>query len=210
MQKFMIGRGTQCNQPFPITSDGVHSEHAVITIDDNGRWQLEDLKGDSGNGTYVREPDGSFKRVYKITISPTTVIRLASGGHHSYTFMAHRVLQAPDDFGYEINEVRQIYSNLKEEEENEEKRLQRLKSLPMIVSAVCLIASFLATNISAVRVIMGSQAIVIGLVSYFFGGTNKIKSIREKRRKLVVCPRCQRPMNDFDLDNRQCSICKAK
>lgn len=210
MQKFLIGRGTQCNQPFAITNDGVHSEHAVITIDDNGQWILEDLKGDGGNGTFVRTDNGDWKRVYRVAVTPETVIRLASGGHHAYTFMAHRVLQNRDDFGYEINEVRKIYTHLRDEEEAEEKRLQRLKSLPMIVSAVCLIASFVATNISAVRVIMGSQAIIIGLISYFFGGNNQIKNIRDKRRKLVVCPRCQRPMSDFDLENRQCSICKAK
>lgn len=210
MQKFLIGRGKQCNQPFAIASDGVHTEHAVITIDDSGNWMLEDLKGDSGNGTFVRTDLGEWKRVYKVAVTPTTVIRLAQGGHHAYTFMAHRVLQPKDDYGYEIEQVRQSYYQLKGEEEAEEKRLQRLKSLPMIVSAVCLIASFVATNISSVRVIMGSQAIVIGLISYFFGGNTQLRAIREKRRRMVVCPRCQRPMSDFDLENRQCSICKAK
>lgn len=210
MQKFLIGRGSQCNQPFQIPNDGVHSEHATLTIDDSGKWMLEDIKGDAGNGTYIRTPEGEWKRVYRVAVTPTTVIRLASGGHHAYTFMANRVLQPKDDFAFEINEVRRTYYDLRQQEETEEKRLQKLKSLPMVVSAVCLIASFIATSLQAVRVIMGSQAIIIGLVSYFFGGNTQLRAIRERRRKLVVCPRCQRPMSDFDLENRQCSICKAK
>ena len=42
-QIYVIGRTG--NQPFKIASESVHGEHAKITITEQGKWILEDLKG---------------------------------------------------------------------------------------------------------------------------------------------------------------------
>lgn len=204
---YIIGRGG--NQPFPITADSVHTEHARLTVNENGLWTLEDLKGPGGNGTYILADDGEWKRVFRYEVRPETVIRLSSGGRHSYTFMAHRVLQPANDFSWEFERVLDNYRRLQEEEEKLESQMHRMKVLPMIVCAICLIIAFLVTDINTVRIVMGSQTIIIGLISYFFGANEKIKRLRKKRLQTVVCPNCRRPLSQFDVENRQCSICKA-
>jgi hypothetical protein len=209
MKEFIIGRGTECNQPFKINSDSVHLRHAKICISDGGVWTLEDLHGAHGNGTYVRDDEGEFRRVLNVQIKPESVIRLASGGHHSFVFTAHRLLQSENDFSWEIERVRSIAAELKREEEKENRRIQNLRVWPMLLSAICLVATFLVSDMRYMRLIMGSQTICIGLISFIFGGPKKLQALRKKRTKIVVCPNCQRPMSDFDLENRQCSICKA-
>ena len=50
-------------QPFATktTQSGVSRKHAVIRIDENGCWWLEDRW--STNGTYIREDDGGFRKI---------------------------------------------------------------------------------------------------------------------------------------------------
>ena len=53
--------GTEGNQPFKITQQGVSRQHARITIGDDGIWTLEDLN--STNGTFIRNEEGEAQDV---------------------------------------------------------------------------------------------------------------------------------------------------
>lgn len=206
MQEFIVGRAG--NQPFDITADGVHNKHVRITISDQGTWTLEDLKGDSGNGTYIKDEQGSFNKVYRVQITPNTIIRLAKGGFHSYTFMAHRVLAKKDDYGYEFETMRRRYRSLKEEEEKQEntniKHVQISKWAPIIG----LILSMTTTNLWLVRICITIPSFLVGQI--FGGDAQKLKAIRLRRINTAICPCCGRPLSDFDVNNMQCSVCKAK
>ena len=64
MPEFIIGR--QGTQPFPISDAYYHvsTRHALITIDEQGQWWIEDLN--STNGTYIQDSTtGEFVRVQK-------------------------------------------------------------------------------------------------------------------------------------------------
>lgn len=55
--------------------------------------------------------------------------------------------------------------------------------------------------------ITGAMPAVLGLA--FIGDGSVTKSLKKQRTKLLRCPKCGHPISDFDIENRQCSRCKA-
>lgn len=213
---FTIGRNG--NQPFdiPATLTRVHGEHARIDIDDDGTWRIKDLKKlREGNGVYVRNEDGDFKRVTSGVIKPTDMVRLGPQGPHSYTFMAHRVLnnpESPNDFSYEFRYMRHLHGKLKTAEEEREainlKHSKISKWAPLAGFALSMLIPGSSTlAMMGIRLAILAPGLVVGQL--FFKDPQKLKAIRQKRQKLVVCPNCGRPLSDYDISNLRCSACRA-
>lgn len=216
MQTFTIGRSG--DQPFEIqqTLTKVHGEHARLDIDDNGKWRITDLKTPrEGTGVYVRDGDGNFKRVRSCEIQPTDLVRLGPQGPHSYTFMAHRVLndpQKPNSFAYEFRYMKHLHGKLKTQEEEREalnlKHSKIAKWAPLAGFALSfLIPGSSQVGMIAIRLAIMAPGLVVGQM--FFKDPHKLKAIRQKRQKLVVCPNCGRPLSDYDVQNLRCSACRA-
>ncbi len=213
MKEFIIGRNG--NQPFKIEAKGVSSEHARITIDDYGQWTLEDLRGTSGNGTYIRDEAGNFTQIVKAHITENTIIRLASlseVGRHSFTFMAHHVLVTnPDDYSYELNYVYNLREKLREQETTVEESILKYRSYSIIAPIAGFIISCIPpfnSSMMMVRIAMVAPPVLVSMLSFKL--QTKPKELRKIRVATIVCPKCGRPMSDFDVDNRQCSLCKAQ
>lgn len=216
MQTFTIGRSG--DQPFDIaqTLTKVHGEHARIDIDDNGKWRISDLKTPrEGTGVYVRDAEGDYKRVRSCEIQPTDFIRLGPQGPHSYTFMAHRVLnskEAPNSFAYELRYMKHLHGKLKAQEDEREalnlKHSKIAKWAPLAGFALSfLIPGGSQVGMIAIRLAIMAPGLVVGQL--FFKDPQKLKAIRQLRQKLVVCPNCGRPLSDYDVANLRCSACRA-
>lgn len=210
-QTFTIGRGG--NQPFKINADSVSTEHARITIEDNGMWILEDL--DSANGTYIRNADGEFNQVFKKTITEDTVIRLGRGGHHGYTFTAHQLIATPGDYSYEFRRLKKALDRQNKQESHLQAVAERngwiSRCAGMGAVGLCaLLGSIDGINIdpNARYVLIASAPILVGLL--FRNDVNALKQLRQKRQKLIVCPKCGRPLSEFDVENMICPACKAR
>lgn len=215
-QQFIIGRnGTQ---PFEIQAalTRVHSEHAQITINDDGKWTVKDLKTPKeGNGVYVRNADGDFKRIRTCQIQPTDLIRLGPAGPNSFTFMAHRVLndpEKPNSLAYEFCYMKHLHGKLKAaEDEREAKNLKHSKIAkwaPLAGFALSfLIPGGTDVGMIAIRLSIMAPGLIVGQL--FFKDPQKLKKIRQRRQRLVVCPNCGRPMSDYDVSNLRCSACRA-
>lgn len=221
MKEFIIGRAG--NQLFKIEAEGVSAEHARVTIDDSGHWTLEDLKGEHGNGTYVRDDKGNFVRIIKCNINEQTIIRLADVGHNSFTFMAHHLLvEDPKDFSYEFNYVYKLAQDFKKREETLNQTIKRTRKKLQIFAAVVVIVlmalAYLLIDMFANSNSIWTKAPIIVipvLVKLFFpSDTSKSdamkKELQESKKLMLVCPNCQYPMSDYDLNNRRCRNCKAK
>lgn len=211
-QEFIIGRyGTQ---PFKITAEGVSAEHAKITIDESGSWVLEDLKGTRGNGTFIRNEDGKFLRIVKCKITEDTVIRLADSGHYSFTFMAHRVLTTkPNDFTYEFDRVCELADSLTEKETKLEETIRKHTMIGIVAPFIALLVTCLPLpifeqNALSARLLITLSSSLVNIL--FFGDRSKPKDLRKQKVSLIVCPNCGRPLSEFDIQNRKCSICQAK
>lgn len=210
---YIIGRNG--NQPFKITSESVHGEHARITITEQGGWILEDLKGGNSNGTYIQGEDGEFHKVYRVNITPDTVIRLANGGHRSYTFMAHRVLAVENDFSYEFKILRKMYKKQLAQEKKQEALnvrngwIAKCSTLvPYLFCPVVETCMEVKIDVNIRYALIMVSPIIAGL--FFRNDNAKLKKIKERRLKIFVCPKCGRPLSEFDINNMQCSICKAE
>jgi len=212
-QIYVIGRTG--NQPFKIASESVHGEHAKITITEQGKWILEDLKGENGNGTYIQDEYGEFHRVYRVSITPDTIIRLANGGHRSYTFMAHRVLASENDFSYEFKVLSRMYKKFLEQESKREALNVRHNWVAKCSTLIPYLSCPVIEKCTGIQIeanlryaLLMVAPMLTGL--FFHHDVAKLRMMKERRLKIVVCPNCRRPLSDYDVNNMKCSICKAK
>lgn len=217
-KELIIGRGSQSPVPIPADKVEVSGSHVKIKIDDNGRWEIEDL--DSPNGTFIKDGNGIFQRVFKKNISEDTVIRLGQEGNKSYVFMAHRAISPDDTYEYEFRRLKKLLKNQIEEEEALEIRNARnmniVKASAPLALGLCIAAQYIIpglknnsdANLWISRIAMAVAPVAIGM---FFGiDTKSIKALKQKRQRVLTCPKCGYPVSEFDINNMQCSRCKAK
>lgn len=211
--EYIVGRHAESPVKIPADKNAVSSHHVKITIADDGVWTLEDLN--SPNGTYVRDENGEFQRVYKKQIVETDIIRLGSAGIASMVFMARRVT-TPDStsYAYEFRQLKQLRKQQAEKEAAMEKKIERngwiSKCAGLGAIGVCaLLGSIDGVNIDPnVRYVLIACAPVIAGVC-FSGDAKALRALRARRSKILVCPRCQRPISEYDIDQGACSSCKA-
>lgn len=216
-QEFIIGRaGTQ---PFPIGDNcqGVSHRHARLTITEKGEWWIENLSGPSGNGVYLKTAPATFERVEKRRISEDTIIRLGEGSHLSYTFMAHRAIEKPGNYGYEFQCLRRRFKQYKQAVSLvEQKNKRRMK----MANAIMLVFSVISVGIVVASWLMGkglagcSPMVFTGLVATFsrtlFGPkTDELKRLSALRQNDFLCPVCGMPMSDLAINNLKCMACKS-
>jgi hypothetical protein len=205
---FIVGRFG--NQPFKIASDGVSSEHARITQQDNGEWFIEDLKGDNGNGTFVKDENGDFVRIYNKKVNENTVVRLGKGGYHSYLFTIHHLLSQPDDYEYEFKLLREKSKELSAELKRIQKKNKMMTTAGNIVVqlSVGLLAVLVTRKMSIGFIILAVARVVFNYI--FKPDKKEILNVQQKMKKLITCPRCGKPLSEYEMDNRSCLTCHAK
>ncbi len=212
-QELIIGRSASSPIKIPANKNGVSGQHVKITVSDEGIWKLEDLH--SSNGTFVRDEDGEFNRVFTSQINESDVIRLGNGGANSFIFTAHRAIAPDSPYTYEFKQLRKLLARQLEREHKKEKKIEingwisKLSGLAVI--GICaILGSIKGINIDPnIRyVLIACAPVVVGLL--FSGDTKALKALRKKREKLLLCPNCGLPISEFDIQQGQCSRCKAK
>jgi hypothetical protein len=208
-QTFIVGRNG--NQPFKIMSDAVSAEHARITHLDNGEWYVEDLKGDTGNGTFTKNSDGDFIQIYNKKVDENTIIRLGKGGHHSYLFMIHHLLEDPDDYEYEFKLLREQHREL------HEKLLKVQRKNKIILTAQRIIGPIVSVLILSLGlgsgILMGLLRASVTLVLFlviFKPDKKGLLDVQQRMKKLITCPKCGKTLSEHELQNRICLSCHAK
>lgn len=212
--EYTIGRCATSPIKVPADREGVSSRHVKITIS-NGVWTLEDL--DSANGTYIRDDDGNFHRVYNKKIQESDIIRLGNGGANSIIFTAKRITDPAASYTYEFKQLRK---QLKRQKELEAKKEKKISMGGWIASATGAIAYGLTWIVGWAFDIEIEPGIRYGLMagapllvkSLFSGNTRELREVRQKREKVLVCPNpvCSKPISEYDIGQGQCSRCKAK
>lgn len=217
VQEYLIGRCPDSSVKIPGDRTAVSTKHLKIYVDDSGQWKLEDLG--SSNGTYIKDEEGHFQQIYTKVITEDTVIRLGGQGHNSFTFWAHQAVEPEENYAYEFGRLKKLLAKQQEEEEELEKHNSRNMTIVKLSSplalGLCVIAQVAIPrlgqdpnlNLWISRGVMGIAPFIMGV---FFGiNTKQAKSLRQKRQRVLVCPKCSFPISEFDIQNRQCSRCKA-
>lgn len=217
-QSIIIGR--QGDQPFTIAPDleRVHRQHARLTLDSDSRdWFIEDLKGQGGNGVYLRDNNGNFRRIFSCHIKPTDIIRLGPENAKSFTFMAHHVL-SPDDYNYEFAFMKALDAKLRKAEEEHAAVVRKHNLNALIVPAVCLLIVMVIRLVFMKDLDFGLLFIISAAVTaippmclklYYRNDAERTKQLKLLRSKLIKCPKCWRNLSEYDIANSRCSVCKA-
>lgn len=211
--EIIIGREGQ--QPFPIpdTCKAVSRAHARFIVDDNGNWFIEDIKGPQGNGTFVMDANGEFRSIQSKMINRDSVIRLGSGGYKSFTFFANRII-APDNFSYEFNllndrlrAIRQEQSLLEAANEKKAKKIKVIRAASGVITLGLLAYAAIMKSPAGF-----APAAISGAVTALLPAPDQkqLKALAEKKKAILVCPRCFSPISETAVNNRVCPLCKAK
>lgn len=218
LKETIIGRTQAGGLKIPQEKNAVSGRHAKLTVTDEGTWIIEDL--DSANGTYVRDDAGCFHKIYKKEISENTVIRLGKEGHYSFEFMARRSFETGESYDYEFQKLKRDLKALYQAEEQLERSNTRKMAIIKYASPVamvgCVAAQYLIPGIKddyelnmwITRAAMAIAPLAAGL--FFSIDREGVKLLKQKRLKTITCPKCKRPLSDFDVNEMQCSFCKAK
>ena len=208
MQKEII-LGQAGNQPFPIKRDGVSHQHARLTVEADGTILLEDLH--STNGTFVRNADGDFDRISRVRVTPDTVVRLGVGGMHSTQFWVHHALADADaDFSYEFHRIRATNDLLSQQMAQELAHQKKMRFVPLAITGTFLLLTMLPILPPWLQMNLMRAGMLVGsLVSAFFIKNDKYVAIAGRKRKVITCPNCGRPLSDYELEQQQCQLCRA-
>jgi len=207
-QELIIGRSPSSPVKIPADRSGVSGQHVKITVSDNGIWKLEDLK--SANGTYVRDENGDFQRVYTKQIKESDIIRLGNDGANSFSFYAHRAITSEDSYLYEFKQLRKALNLQKALEEKIAKKSEIAGWIQALVPGIILGATLCIPQMD-----MGTRCILMAVATPMFkiifnGNSKAMRNIKKRREKLLLCPKCFKPISEFDIEQGQCSRCKAK
>lgn len=216
-REYIIGRSLKNDLEVPAEKVEVSGHHARLTVNDAGEWVLEDL--DSSTGTFIRDNNGNFHRIFKKKITEDTVIRLGGEGYGSYQFMAHHVACDPNDYSYEFAVLRNLLDRQTAEEAELEKKNRRntniIKLAAPLTLALTIIVQYSIPRLKDnyelnMWISRGAMGIAPVLAGFFFGTDfNHGKQLRQRRLKMFRCPKCHKPISDFDINNMQCPICKG-
>lgn len=207
-QEYLLGRSHSETVKIPSTKVSVSGTHAKITVSDDGTWELEDLN--SPNGVFIRDENGDFQKVFKKQINESSIIRLGKGGADSFVFTAHRILCSDDSYSYEFHQLRKQLKKQLEEEAQQEKKVFLHGWIAKLSGIISIGLTYVISKDMDPLVrcsITGAMPAVLGRA--FIGDGSVTKSLKKQRAKLLRCPKCGHPISDFDIENRQCSRCKA-
>ena len=217
-KEYIIGRCPETAVQIPEGRNGVSSKHVKITVHDDGEWEVEDLN--SANGTFVKDRNGNFQRVYRKKITEKTVLRLGQQGPDSFVFMAHRVVAEPNNYAYEFKHLQKLLARQRDEEEAlERKNSRNMNIVKLGAPAAMVLCMGLDMVVPALKdnpslnlmVSRGAMCLAPFVVGMFFGIDRKgAKMVKQRRLKVLTCPCCNHPVSDYDIENLQCSRCRAK
>lgn len=210
--EMIIGCGGE--QPFmiPGTCRTVSHRHTRFWVDDNGNWFIEDLTGPQGNGTYIRDSSGEFRRINRKRIDRDSVIRLGAGGYNAFTFYANRII-APDDFSFEFTllqkQLREIQNEQQRLEAENERKAKKIKNVRLVGGCIAGLSAIGALfSMPGFIGVMAISGAIAGLLPA--PNPKELKALLERKKSIMVCPKCFQPISETAIMNRLCPQCKAK
>lgn len=216
-----IGRAHKSAR-IPAESDGVSMDHALLTIDDCGNWVLEDTG--SLNGTFIEEPDGSLIPISRMRISPSTKIVLGSKKVNGFSFIAGSLTGDDGRPIFNGNPDTPLWKELRTKlhrQQDEERALRRKTKICELLRTTSAGIALLLTwgvglwkyrddvqaQLNITRLGMTIIPIAVGISIWAL--LLKRDDIAAKRRSILVCPRCGRPISEHAVEYGLCPFCKS-
>ena len=212
MKRIIIGRDG--DQPFLIFQDGVSGRHALIEIDDDDRWWLEDLG--STNGTFVRDENGDLMALGergRLQITKMAFVCLGPCNSKGCSFYAKQVVDA-GDFRDEYEFLLQKKKSFDDQLQRIEKKDRRMNLLKIILPPILMGLSFLIssnTNNGLFWMIrMSCSAIPSCLIQLLYNPKKKKQTLETMQKKFFICPNphCSHILKSMEIEDFKCKSCK--
>lgn len=228
--------GTQGNQPFSIPDSYVGRQHAILRVDQNGRYFLID--NGSKNGTFIFNGT-SFERIYPnqpYPVTPETMIQLGP----QTRFHIRRILPAlapvspnpgpkpqpkPEPKQVDISHLRGISQRYEDQKLKIESKIQGVNGLRGLTIIISLGAGTLGAvfgggdDVMKAVISVGSAAILIAILLTLINNySKKLMRMRKDNETQYavkyVCPECHVSFRGKIYENilaeRSCPRCKTK
>ena len=216
MTEFIIGK--EGNQRFKISEkrNKVSRKHCKITIEDDGKWYVDDLG--STNGTYIIDEKGEIVQVQHYPIKEFTRIILADQTPLGFSFIAHHVLEEdPLNYRKEFIHLLNIHANaLKTKEELDAESLRKnniLKYVPTVISAAISITLTILAPPEWRIVMLTASGAITALIAKFMADSSKnkkkAKAFARYCSQMLRCPCCGKIMTEAEFANQMCGACHA-
>lgn len=210
-----ITLGREGNQPFKIKGIGVSKIHAIVTIDDYGRWFLTD--NNSANGTFVRnEVTGDLIKVgaQGVVISEMSFIVLAADNAVGCCFYAKQLIN-PGDYVDEHFYMQNKKLEFDQEEEKVAKRAKGVRLAIFIIMVLFTLGTIIwqlfnpHTNTKALFGIYRVLSLFTMGATTFYDAQGKRANIMKRRKKFNQCPNpeCDFKLTPDAIENLKCPKC---
>ena len=216
MKEFIIGR--EGTQKFKISDqrNKVSRQHCKITIDDNGKWYIDDLE--SSNGTFIIDDNGEMIQICHYPINEYTRIILSDQTPFGFSFIAHHVLEDdPQNYRKEFIHLLDLHTKALQmkaiiDEENKRKGTI-IKYFPVIISAAISVCLTILAPTEWRIIILTISGAITALINKFMSdkSTNKKKTQSFNRycNNMLRCPCCGKMMTETEFSNQMCGTCHA-
>lgn len=226
--------GTQGNQPFQIPDQYVGRHHAILTIDQNGRYILVD--NNSKNGTFIHN-GREFIRIepkQQYPVTPETMIQLGPQTRfHIRKLLPQQVTPKPKPAPpapkpqpkrVDISHLRKISDEYEDQKLRLESKMGMINGLRGLTIVVTLAGSALGTlfggedKVTAGIIALGAAVVLIAILQLIINSYSKklMKKKRDNEQNYAikyVCPECHVSFRGKIYENilaeRACPRCKT-
>lgn len=214
MREIIIGKNG--NQPFSITATGVSARHALLTIQDDGKWILKDLE--SKNGTYIfNKSTHCFELIALKVIDKDTIIRLGPDDTiRCCQFKAGQLIKIDqEDFSVEFQTLRNKWDEIQSKKTKLEGKISRMAFIPVMFSLVmiglsCALPASWTVDLrmNVMRAVMILPSLLSPLINSV--GKKHLKRLNEEIKETFVCPNpdCNLPLTEIEIKQGRCLKCK--
>ena len=141
------------------------------------------------------------------------MVRLGDESSNGYAFMAHHVVEDdPENYAYEFARLAEWRDRFKKERERCMASQRYCGLVLILISVVAFAVSnmpFLSEQPRLQLMVMRIGMLLPPVYIFFASGKNKMQRIYDRQQRVHVCPRCGRPLTDYEITKQMCMTCKA-
>lgn len=194
----------------PKEAGGVSRRHACIIVHNAGYWELVDTG--STNGTFIENESGELEQISRRVIQPSTVVVLGAKRIDGFRFVAGTV-KGPDGkplaspWPAMWRKLQADFASFKQKEARAHRNFRYGTHFRNISSLIAMVLCFGIDNALWVKLIMGFIPAIANIVVSTL--TDRRQELMDERRRIMVCPRCGRPLMSANIEYGQCPVCKC-